>query len=895
MAAKVFEIAFKLGAELTSNFKSAFSEAGGMMKTLGGAAAAIGGVAAFTNIATEVDAMNGALNKLQIQTGATGTDITELQEISKNLFRDNYGESFEDVTAAVANVKQNMSDLDNGEIQRVAGDAMLLSKNFDADINEVTRAANNMMKNFGVESSTAFDLFATGAQRGLNFSGEMFDNVAEYAPLFAEMGYSAEEYFGILERGAQAGVYNLDYVNDVMKEFQIRTKDGSKSTNEAMAMLSKESQNVWKSFLSGKGTVSDVAGTVVGELKNMDDQVLANQIGVSLFGTKWEDLEADAIYAMLGTTNAMKDFEGSMETINKLSFNTTGDAIRGIGRILMTDLAMPISNTVLPHLTTFANFLSDNLPTAIEKTKSIVASVAPVVLGIGGAFLAYQASVKGVELYQKAFNVVQIITPKLIHAQKAAMLAYTFAGGGMRGMLVALASGVKDLNLAFMKNPFIIAAAAITAIGVALYAAYQKSETFRNAVKPLIDSFLNGFSIMKNSVGESLNTIIPLISKGIASLAPIFIELATTVFPLLQTAAQTIFPTILSIAATTLPIIIDLITGVSKIFFEIAQTALPMLASVVQTVLPIVLSIIQMVIPIATAILQTLSTIIQTVIIPAINAILNAVQVVFPYIQTIIQTALTLVSGIIQTAMALISGNWSGAWETIKTTATTIMNNIISFFSGIDLFSVGKKIITGLINGIKSMGGAILDGIMSIVPDSVKEFVSGALGGSGGKGKTEVPGYAVGGIVSSPTLAWVGEGGDTEAVIPWNNSERSKNLWMQTGEALGMFGNTGNNEQNVWTQVGSVANSMNTSGITNGIQVDSVPRVNDINVSEVKPLGTNINNSSNTMPITVNFSPSYQISNAADLESIKQYAERDKEDLVSRLIEIQRNERRLRF
>ena len=88
MASKVFEVAFKLGAELTSSFKSAFKDAGSTLKTLSGAVAAIGGVTAISNVASQVDAVNGSFNKLQIQTGITGKEFEELQEISKNLFKE---------------------------------------------------------------------------------------------------------------------------------------------------------------------------------------------------------------------------------------------------------------------------------------------------------------------------------------------------------------------------------------------------------------------------------------------------------------------------------------------------------------------------------------------------------------------------------------------------------------------------------------------------------------------------------------------------------------------------------------------------------------------------------------------------------------------------------------
>ncbi|AVK95610.1 phage-like protein [Lysinibacillus sphaericus] len=282
---------------------------------MGAGAIGAAGVAALgAGVGKSILDMNSALNTLQAQTGATASEMEQYGSAAKEVFSKGYGENIDEVTGALARVKQNMKNIDNGELSKVTSNAMFLAKTFDGDVNEVTRGTNNMMEAFGISADKAFDLFTAGGQRGLNFSDEMFDNVAEYSSLFGTMGYSAEEYFGILERGAKAGVYNLDYVNDVMKEFQIRVKDGSKGTSDAMGDLSQGTQKVWKDFLDGKGTVSDVASKVVGELKGMDDQVAANQIGVGLFGTKWEDLEAGAMYAMLGSKEAMKDFEGATDS-----------------------------------------------------------------------------------------------------------------------------------------------------------------------------------------------------------------------------------------------------------------------------------------------------------------------------------------------------------------------------------------------------------------------------------------------------------------------------------------------------------------------------------------------------------------------------------------------------
>lgn len=279
-----------------------------------------------------------------------------------------------------------------------------------------------------------------------------------------------------------------------------------------------------------------------------------------------------------------------------------------------------------------------------------------------------------------------------------------------------------------------------------------------------------------------ISTVVPIVLKTLMSIIPIVLMLVQTVIPLILSVVQMVFPIVLTIIQNVLPVFAALLVTVISVILKLVQTAVPMILTVIQAVLPVVLAIVQAIIPVIAAVLQILVGVINGVVIPAINAILAVVQIVFPYIQMIIENALAIVNGIIQTAMALLQGDWSGAWNVIKATAETIMNNIISFFSGINLFDVGKAIIDGLINGIKSMGGAILGAIKNVVPAPIRGVISDFMEGVGG--------YAEGGIVTAPELAWVGEGGDTEAIIPWNNSQRSRDLWMQTGQQLGMLGNS---------------------------------------------------------------------------------------------------------
>jgi len=426
-----------------------------------GAIGAVGVAALGAGVAKTIFDMDDAFSMLQAQTGATASEMEQYGSAAKEVFTKGYGENIDEVTNALARVKQNMKNIDNGELSKVTSNAMFLAKTFDGDVNEVTRGTNNMMEAFGISADKAFDLFTAGGQRGLNFSNEMFDNVAEYSSLFGTMGYSAEEYFGILERGAKAGVYNLDYVNDVMKEFQIRVKDGSKGTSDAMGDLSQGTQKVWKDFLDGKGTVSDVASQVVGELKGMEDQVAANQIGVGLFGTKWEDLESGAMYAMLGSKEAMKDFEGATDAASSKVEGSLKNRLISSWRELQVGIADVVNGAGAQE---FLQAVAQKADELVPKIQGIVEKafefgntvrenwgpIKEILIGVGTA-----AGVLAVGM--GVLKVISVVTT-MVHGFRTAMALAT--------------AGQWAMNTAMLANPLtwvVVGIAAVVAGAVLLY------------------------------------------------------------------------------------------------------------------------------------------------------------------------------------------------------------------------------------------------------------------------------------------------------------------------------------------------------------------------------------------------------------------------------------------
>lgn len=147
----------------------------GMLAT--GATIAGLGIAAV-NSANDVDK---AMNQYLASTGK-GTEETErYKNVMEEIYMNNYGDSFEDIGQAMAEVTKTLGDMDDASLQEITESAFALRDTFEYDISESARAAKAMMDNFGVSGDKAMSLIVAGAQNGLDYSGELLDSISEYS------------------------------------------------------------------------------------------------------------------------------------------------------------------------------------------------------------------------------------------------------------------------------------------------------------------------------------------------------------------------------------------------------------------------------------------------------------------------------------------------------------------------------------------------------------------------------------------------------------------------------------------------------------------------------------------------------------------------------------------
>lgn len=248
-----------------------------------------------------------------------------------------------------------------------------------------------------------------------------------------------------------------------------------------------------------------------------------------------------------------------------------------------------------------------------------------------------------------------------------------------------------------------------------------------------------------------VTTVIPGIINGVQAAAPVVME----VFQAIADFIGGIIPIIGDFIAGIMPVISEVITFiqtyvlpiVGEVFNFIVQQVLPFIVQGIQQLGSIITTVLQAVLPVV----QTVFTTIWNIIQPILQQVLTTVQAVLPAVLSIFQNVFNTIggiisavqqvlSGIIQFITGVFSGNWSQAWEGIKSIFSGVWDGILS-------------ICKGVINGITGAVNVVIRGLNSLkVPDWVP--------GIGGKGINipEIPQLAKG-SKSTPDTFIAGEAG----------------------------------------------------------------------------------------------------------------------------------------
>ena len=242
-----------------------------------------------------------ATAKVNARFDETGKVAENSADLIKRVYEHGLGDSMDAVAEAVIIVKDNLKGLDDVTLEKITEQAIVLEETYGIDMTESLRGVNGLMKHFGMKAEDAMDMLVAGTQDGLDKTNELGDNLSEYSGKFAEAGYSAQEYFQLLQNGLEGGAYNLDKVNDSINEVTTRLSDGTISDtfwnlNEETGQLEegtgKWSQSVKDAFSQwqqGGATQKQVIDEIVKDIQGTENQQDKLNKSAIAFGTMAED------------------------------------------------------------------------------------------------------------------------------------------------------------------------------------------------------------------------------------------------------------------------------------------------------------------------------------------------------------------------------------------------------------------------------------------------------------------------------------------------------------------------------------------------------------------------------------------------------------------------------
>lgn len=331
---------------------------------------------AFTSAIQGTLELEEAQNRLQASTGATAEETKAYKEEMQEVYSAGYGDSIRDVADTMALVKQYTNETDPSKLKEMTESAMALDETFGIDLSDSIRGADALMDNMGLTAEQAFDYIAKGAQNGLNKSGELTDNLAEYSQLWGQAGFSAEEMFSILQNGLDSGAYNLDKVNDFVKEFGNSLADGRIEKN--INSFSGNTKILFEQWKNGEASTKQVFQSVISDLANMENKQQALTIASNTWSALGEDNAMKVITSLNKANNAYKDVSGTMQEIKSIQYDSVAKQWKTLGRTFQIDVMTPMLEKFLPTAKKGMEVLKDNIGAVTVLAKA----AAPVIAGM---------------------------------------------------------------------------------------------------------------------------------------------------------------------------------------------------------------------------------------------------------------------------------------------------------------------------------------------------------------------------------------------------------------------------------------------------------------------------------------------------------------------------------
>ena len=275
---------------------------------------------------------------------------------------------------------QQFTGLTGNDMKAVRNEVQAVSDMYGKDFKDVLVAVNTLSQQFGISHQEALSIVKDGFVAGADASGQFLDTLREYPAYFKEAGLSASEFVAITTEATKQGIYS-DKGVDVIKEANLRIREMTTATSNALKGIGIDSEQVQKDLQSGAKTTFDIIQEVSARLAELPESSAA--VGTALadiFGGPGED-------AGLQYIKTLKDIETDLDAVK----DKTGELGSIQERQLQSQIELSNAVSALFDATggTFEN-MTANLKIMVNEW---LTKVIEYVIGIANSFIeAYNAS-----------------------------------------------------------------------------------------------------------------------------------------------------------------------------------------------------------------------------------------------------------------------------------------------------------------------------------------------------------------------------------------------------------------------------------------------------------------------------------------------------------------------
>lgn len=786
----------------TSRGEAALQSAAGTMGKAGLVIA--GGIALAVKSAADFEQR---LSAIEAVSGATESQMDAVSAKALQLGKDTAFSATESASAMEELIKAGLTV---DEVLNGAADATVnLAAAGEIDLPQAATIAANAMNQFNLGAKDMVgvaDSIAGAANASAIDVSEFGQSLQQVGAVANLAGVSFQDTATAIALLGNAGIKGSD-AGTALKTMFSRLQPTTEAQAETMRELGLITEDGTNKFYDQTGNLkdlSDVSGILKNSLKGMTAQQKQATLQ-TLFGS--DAIRAAAILANEGS----KGFDKMADSMGKVSAadvaKTRMDNLSGSIEQLKGSLetaGIMLGQVFLPGVRAAVDQLNSLLGQMLElspETQKIIGIVAAATAG----FLLFGAGLIKTVFFIKNFvialqaigalllaNPIVLIIAALVALGVAFFIAYKksaafrdFVNNELLPIFEPIKQAVMDLVNAVVTNwPKILAT---------MQAIWTK-------IAPVV---MQAFQTIKAIVIANLTILVAQIKIWIAVLTAIWnkwgneiVQVITTVFsvilPLIQAALQIIqgvfqlvtalirgdwqgaWNAIKTITSGVVNAIKAIIVGWLKLIKLQFQLTWSAIKNIVQIAINAIKAVISAVVRAIVAVVKGYLNAIKAYWTTVFNLMRTIASTAFNAIRSVISAALGVIKSVIVTGINVAKAAWTTGLNAIKAVVGPIFNGIQSTISGA-LNAIGGAInafiggpvgaIKSAFNGIKSVIDAVKSAIDGLI-DAINSIPTPDIPDLPDVPGVDIPGIASGGIVTRPTLAIVGEGGEPEWIVP---------------------------------------------------------------------------------------------------------------------------------